>query len=127
MIKIKFKKLRKSEAIINTINERIEHLIEKFPNLLKSKISITVEMENSPIQAGPDLFKLKLLVSGGKYDAVTIEKCDPNLYAALADVCDHMLEALNRTGDKSRVKDRTKARKLQQEISEKNNLDLEDL
>ena len=95
MIKIKFKKLRKSEAIINTINERIEHLIEKFPNLLKSKISITVEMENSPIQAGPDLFKLKLLVSGGKYDAVTIEKCDPNLYAALADVCDHMLEALN--------------------------------
>lgn len=127
MIKIKFKKLRKSEAIINTINERIEHLIEKFPNLLKSKISITVEMENSPIQAGPDLFKLKLLVSGGKYDAVTIEKCDPNLYAALADVCDHMLEALNRTGDKSRVKDRTKARKLQQEISEKNNLNLEDL
>lgn len=127
MIKIKFKKLKKSEAIINAVQERVEHIIEKFPDLIKSKISITIEMENSPTQAGPDLFKIKLHISGGRYDTVTIEKGDPILYAALADVCDHMLEVLNRSGDKSRVKARTKARKLQQEISEKNNLDLEDL
>lgn len=127
MIKIKFKKLKKSEAIINAIQDRIEHIVDKFPDLLRSKLSVTVEMENSPIQAGPDLFKLKLHVSGGKYDTVTVEKSDPILYAALADVCDHMLEVLNRTGDKSRVKARTKARKFQQEISHKTNLELEDV
>jgi hypothetical protein len=35
------------------------------------------------------------------------------LYAALADVVDHLLEKLNRLGDKSRIKEIKKARRLQ--------------
>lgn len=112
MIQVKFKNLEKSEMAREAAQERIEALIAKFPDLSKSKIQITLEMENSPSQAGPDIFKVKCHVSGARYDGVTIEKEGSNLYVALADVIEHMLENLNRFGDKARVKERTKARQI---------------
>ncbi len=116
MIQVKFKNLDKSEMAREAVQERIEALIEKFEDLNKSKIQVTLEMENSPIQAGPDLFKVKLHISRGRYDGVTVEKADSNLYVALAEVVDHMLEALNRFGDRARVKERKRARVLTREL-----------
>jgi len=118
VVQVKFKKLKKSEIIQQAAIDRVDTIIEKFPALSDSKITLTIEMENSPIQAGPDLFSIKLHVYGGKYDAITIEKSDANLYAALADVCDHMLETLNRSSDKSRVKERAHARKILQKSTD---------
>jgi ribosome-associated translation inhibitor RaiA len=112
MIKIKFKNLEKSDMASEAAQNRIEALIKKFPELSKSKIQITLEMENSLTQAGPDLFKVKCHISGAKYDGVTVEKEDSNLYVALADVIEHMLESLNRFGDKARVKEIKKARQI---------------
>lgn len=112
MIQVKFKNLEKSEAARDAVHDRIGTLIEKFPDLAQSKILITLEMENSPAQAGPDLFKTKLHVAGGRYDRVTVEKANSNLYIALAEVVEHMLEALNRYGDRARVLERKKARQL---------------
>ena len=112
MIQVKFKNLDKSDIIRNAVQVRIENLVEKFPDLAGSNIKITLEMENSPFQAGPDLFKVKLHVLGARYDGVTVEKSDSNLYVALAEVIDHMLEILNRYGDRSRVKERKKAREF---------------
>lgn len=112
MIQIKFKNLEKSIAAQEAAQERIGLIIEKFPDLLESKIQITFEMENSPTQAGPDVFKTKLHVLRGRYDGITVEKSDSKLFVALADVAGSMLEILNRFGDKERVKKIRKARKV---------------
>lgn len=116
MIQVKFKNLDKSEMAREAAQERIEALIQKFGDLSESKIQVTLEMENSPLQAGPDLFKVKLHVSRGRYDGITVEKSDSNLYVALAEVVDHMLEVLNRFGDRARVKERKRARELIKEL-----------
>jgi len=110
MIQIKFKNLDKSEMAREAVQERIEALVLKFAELNRSKIQVTLEMENSPLKPGPDLFKVKLHVFGGRYDGITVEKAKSNLYIALAEVADHMLEILNRFGDKARVKRRKQAR-----------------
>ena len=109
-----------------TAQERIESLIEKFPDLSQCKIQITLEMENSPLQAGPDLFKVKLHVARGKYDGITVKKSGASLYVALAEVVDHMLEKLNRFGDRQRVRERTKARKIVREAEENFDMDEKD-
>ncbi len=112
MIQVKFKNLDQSELAREIVTERVEVLIEKFKDLSASRIVVTLEMENSPIQAGPDLFSVKLHVFRGRFDGTIVTKSNSNLYVALADVVDHMLEKLNRAGDRERVKERSKARQL---------------
>ena len=127
MIQVKFKNLDKSEIVREAVQQRIEPLIEKFDDLSQSKIQVTLEMENSPLQAGPDLFKVKLHISKGRYDGITVEKSDSNLYVALAEVVDHMLEVLNRFGDRARVKERKKARKLIKEFESRPDFEEENI
>lgn len=112
MIQVKFKNLDKSEIARDAVHERIETLVEKFPDLNESKIQVTLEMENSRLQAGPDLFRVKVYVSRGRYDGVTIEKANSNIYVALAEVVDRMLEVLNRLGDRGRVRAKKQAREI---------------
>lgn len=112
MIQIKFKNLEKSELISENVEKRVEGLMGKFGDLKGSKIQVTLEMQNSPLQVGPDLFKVKLQVFRGRFDGILVEKSDPVLYVALAEVVDHMLEVLNRHGDRLRVQERKKARRL---------------
>ncbi len=124
MIQIKFKNLEKSELAREAVNDRVEALMDKFPDLNESKVQVTLEMENSPLQAGPDFFRVKLHVARGRYDGITVEKADSSLYVALAEVVDHMLEKLNRFGDRSRVKERTRARQIAREAER--NLEMEE-
>jgi hypothetical protein len=51
-------------------------------------------------------------VRNGRYRGVKLKKSAQNLYVALADVVEHTLEKFNRFGDRSRVKERTRARKF---------------
>lgn len=112
MIQIKFKNLDPSEMAREAVEQRLAVLLEKFEDLNASKLLVTLEMQNSPLQAGPDYFTVKLLISRGRYDGIHVEKANSNLYIALADVMEHMLEVLNRFGDKQRVKNRNQARRL---------------
>jgi ribosome-associated translation inhibitor RaiA len=112
MLNIKFKNLDKSEIVDSAARQRLEALVEKFPDLSASKIQVTLEMENSPFQAGPDFFKVKLHIARGRYDGIIVEKSDASIYVALAEVVDHMLEKLNRFGDRQRVQERSKARRI---------------
>lgn len=116
MIQVKFKNLERSEMVRELVQDRVQALIDKFPDLNKSRILVTLEMENSPTQAGPDLFKVKLHVSQGRYSGVTLTKKNSNLYVALAEVIDNMLENLNRFGDRARVKDIKKARHFSRKL-----------
>lgn len=118
MIHIKFRNLEKSELVREAVMERVEPLIEKFPDLAQSRIQVSLQMDNSPAQPGQDLFKVKIFVSRGRYDGITVEKENSNLYIALADVVDHMLEALNRYGDRVRVKEIKVARQLNREMGQ---------
>lgn len=122
MIQINFKNLDKSEMIRDTVQERVSAIIEKFEYLNESRVQVTLEMQNSPFQAGPDVFKVKLHIYRGRYDGITVEKSDSNIYVALAEVVDHMLEVLNRFGDRSRVRERKKARQIAKKEIEQNSM-----
>jgi len=119
MIEIKFKNLMKSEMARQAVLDRVQPLCEKFSDLNHCKIHVTLEMENSPLQAGPDHFKVKIHIIQGRYDGIIVEKSDANLYVALADVIQHMLEVLNRYGDRLRVKERKKAREFVQRLEKR--------
>lgn len=123
MIQIKFKNLNKSELLTQNVHDRVRPLEEKFNDLKESLIHVTLEMENSPLQAGPDLFKVKLHISSGRFAGIIVEKSDANLHVALAEVVDHMLEVLNRFGDRERVKKIKQARKLIKNSESKLDLD----
>jgi ribosome-associated translation inhibitor RaiA len=112
MIQIAFKDLDPSALAREAVTERLDSVIERFPDLATSRIRVTLSMENSPTHPGPDLFTVKFHCKGGRYDGITLEKSASNLYAALADLNEHLLERLNRFGDRSRVITRKKARRF---------------
>lgn len=112
MQQILFKNLKRSESAREVVKQRMQSVIDKFPALKACRIYITLEMHNSTIRARPDLFTVKVHVSEGRYRGVRLEKSGQNLYAALADVVEHTLEKLNRFGDRQRVKERNRARKI---------------
>lgn len=112
MLQINFKNLDRSELAREATYERLESVIDRFPDLRSSRLRVTLSMENSPHKAGPDEFTVKVVCTQGRYKGLTLEKSAPNLYAALADVVEHMLERLNRFGDRNRVRERTRARKV---------------
>lgn len=123
MIRINFKNLEKSELIVESATRRLQAIVMKFPDLTQSRMTLTLEMENSPQQAGPDLFTVALQISGGRYRDVRLEKSAANLYVALADLVEHLLEKLNRYGDRSRVKLRSQARRPHEKEEVFNELD----
>lgn len=112
MIKINFKNLEKSELAKDIVIERLSLLTEKFKDLESCKIMVTLEMQNSFTQRGKDFFGVHLVITSGKYKGIKIKKEDSNLYKALAELVDHMLEVLNRHGDKKRVVKRNQIRSV---------------
>ncbi|MCB0419496.1 MAG: hypothetical protein KDD61_00770 [Bdellovibrionales bacterium] len=110
MIRIIFKDLEKSELAKRVADDSMNDLFNKFPDLKTSYISLTLSMQNSPTQAGPDLFTVKFNCRSGKYRGAIMQKSAPNLYKALSDLSDGLLEKLNRFGDKKRSKRLKKAR-----------------
>lgn len=111
MIRIFFKNLKKSDLAQDLAIERVSAVVERFPLTRNHRIDVTLSMENSPTQPGPDSFGVKLRIDGRHYRSIVIQKTAPNLYAALADVIEHSLERLNRFGDRQRVKNRRRSRR----------------
>lgn len=115
-MKIIFRNLERSEFAIQAVESRLGDMVDKFPKLKGHKITVTLFMENSPVQPGLDSFGVRLLIQGVTYKTISLCKTSPILYQALADVREHLLEALNRTGDKERVLKRKKERRYRNEI-----------
>lgn len=112
MIQVIFKNLEKSELAKNLVENRLTDAVERFPDLHESQITATLTMDNSPTQAGPDLFGVKVRIVGGKYDGVILERSANSLYTALSELSERLLERLNRRGDRERVKIRKSERKF---------------
>lgn len=110
MIKLIFKNLENSSLVREIVQDRLGHIQEKFPDLKKHRIYVTLSMDNSSFQAGPDEFGVKVHIAGQKFGSLTIEKKAASLYIALAEVSEAILELLNRRTDKLRVKSRSQSR-----------------
>lgn len=110
MMKIVFKRLEPSELAKEIVEERLALVISKFPDLEHHQVTVTLKMDNSPSQPGPDVFGVHVRISGKRYRTLQMGKEGSSLYLALAEVCDCLLEALNRYGDRKRVKLRSAAR-----------------
>jgi ribosome-associated translation inhibitor RaiA len=106
MISVIFKNLDKSEFARNLALERLSLVFERFPDMHEHRIQVTLSMQNSPAQPGPDLFTVKVFINGKRYRFVVIEKSAISLYIALADVADHAHERLSRFGEKRRTRRR---------------------
>lgn len=110
MIQVVFQNLEPSSLLRSAALERIESVTDRFPLLQNSQMTITLSMENSPHHPGEDHFTVKLHCKSGAYRGVTIRKSNSNIYLALADLVDHLQEALNRKGDRRRVTERKRER-----------------
>ncbi|MEN9722843.1 MAG: hypothetical protein RJB38_829 [Pseudomonadota bacterium] len=111
MIHVKFKNLESSDLIRDIASERISSVIRKFPQLANQRVIVTLEMENSPTQPGPDLFSVKVHFRERGHKSLTIKKASTDLHTALADVTDHLLENINRLEERDRTKNRNAARR----------------
>lgn len=115
-MRIVFRNLEKSEIAKEAVEERLGDMVEKFPKLKDHRITVTLFMENSPTQPGPDSFGVKVLIQGSVFKTISLCKTSPSLYLALADVREHLLEVLNRFGDRARVAERNRERKYRAAI-----------
>jgi ribosome-associated translation inhibitor RaiA len=112
MLNVVFKGLKNSDLATEFILAKVNEIVEKFPKLQGRKINLTLSMENSPQQAGPDVFGVKIRIARSKFRDIIIEKKTHNLYLAAQEVCEALLERLNRDGDKRRIVKRQQARLL---------------
>lgn len=113
MIRVIFKNLEKSDLVKAIVLGRLDPLVKKFPDLEGCLLHVTLEMQKSPLRTtGPEHFTVKVCVGSGRYKGLTLAKSGPRLYLALADVTEHLLEALNRFGDRHRVYSRMQQRKF---------------
>ncbi len=116
MIKVTFKNLKKSNLAEKVVLEKMNLLVEKFPELEQNSIQLTLSMDNSSIQPGPDEFGIKIQIKGKKFEGLILEKKAKSLYMAMALVYEALLELLNRRIDKIRVKSRSQLRKIKHSI-----------
>ena len=112
MIQIQFKGMDFSEVLHEIAMSRLQGVAAKFEDLQDGTMVMSIEMQNSPLKAGPDFFTVKVRVKSGRYRGVLVEKSSSTVPEALAEVMEHMLEVLNRFGDRKRVVDRRQARLL---------------
>jgi len=115
-MRIVFRNLEKSEIAKEAVEDRLGDMVEKFPKLEKHKITVTLFMDNCPEQPGPDSFGVKVLIQGTGFKTISLCKTSPSLYLALADVREHLLEVLNRCGDRARVAERSQERRFRSAI-----------
>ena len=111
MVEIKFKNLDRSDLVAEIVRTRFETLLESFPDLQEHSIRVTIDMQNSPHQAGPDEFHVKTQIHGFKFKNVIVDKNADNLYKALAEVVEVLHEKLNRSLDKKKAKMRQRVRR----------------
>jgi hypothetical protein len=74
MIRIFSKNMPRSELARDLVRARISGIVDKFSALRDHRITVTLEMENSPTQAGPDSFSASSVVSGRRFRALKLKR-----------------------------------------------------
>lgn len=103
MVRVMFKNLKKSDFIEDILNERVEHVLSKFPEATKGgTATAVVAMENSHLHKGADLFQVKLILLLKGMKPIILQKENGNIYQAVAVLCDRLLESLHRHFERRR-------------------------
>lgn len=111
MVKVIFKNIEKTESIVSIVQEKISHILGKFPELVDATATVSLEMENSPQHVGRDDFRVKLVMSHRGARPIVIEKEGENLYQTTAILADRLLEILHRAVEKRRDSKRSVQRR----------------
>jgi len=111
MIRVIFKDIKRSDFLENVVVMKMQDVIDKFPGLNDHQILVTLSMENSPRHPGPDSFSAKIYITGPRFGRIVIEKSSPTMYASIANLSEVLLERLNRTLDRARVRGRAQERR----------------
>jgi ribosome-associated translation inhibitor RaiA len=111
MVKVIFKHLEKSDLVRDVLSDRIQKVLEKFPDFPAKSITAIASMENSPGHSGPDRFSIKILINAKGLPPIIIEKHADNLYAAISAVGDRAFELIHRAMERRR--DRTRSTRRQ--------------
>lgn len=111
MVRVVFKNLEKSEFIKDMVSEKINHTLEKFPELENATATVTVGMENSPFQAGPDLFQVRVILLARGLKPIVLEKQAASPYQATSVLTDRLFEVLHRAVERRREKSRSERRR----------------
>lgn len=98
-MRIVFKNMKSSDFAKTIIKERFSSIVEKYPSLKGHKITLTMEMDNSPTQAGPDHFNASVIVSGEVYK-IRIKRSSRNLYLAIANLAEQFNQLISRETDR---------------------------
>ena len=114
-MQIVFRNLEKSELAKQAVEERLGDIWEKFPKLNDHKITVTLFMDNSPEQPGPDSFGVKVLIQGKSFRNLSLCKTSPSLYKSLADVREALLESLSRAKPRPALHSKTVGRRFQRQ------------
>lgn len=102
MLRVVFKNLRKSKFAEEIVSSRINSVLEKFPEYKPSSATAILEMENSPLQAGPDDYRIKLVLTDKSMSPIVLQMTSGHLYQAASMLSDRLLEVLHRAVEKRR-------------------------
>jgi|NOAtaT_6_FD_contig_21_5551964_length_1020_multi_6_in_0_out_0_1 hypothetical protein len=111
MFNIVFKNLDHSPLVSGATKRRLESVFSKFPYLRKGRFLVTVEMTNSPTQAGKDQFCVSLQSVSGPLKGMRLKKSAPLYHQALASLVEGLLERIHRILSRSRKVQRNQARR----------------
>jgi len=115
MYKIVFKNLEKSVLAKEIVEERLTPILGKFPMVEPKHVRVTLTMDNSPTQPGPDLFWVKLHFRSGAMRGLVLEKSASNLYSALAMTVESLQARLGKETEKNRKILRQRSRRHKQQ------------
>lgn len=111
-MKFVFRNFESSDIARAVVTERMEGVFARFEDFRKEQVLMTLTMDNSPQQAGPDRFEISLHCQSGRYRGLRLTRRASHLYAAVAELVDRLPDILNRHGDKKRVSRLHRVRKM---------------
>jgi ribosome-associated translation inhibitor RaiA len=89
-------------AISNFVRESFEPVLDKFRAQNPWNGRVVLAMENSPQQAGPDSFLCHVWLHGKKSAPIVLNARAENLYAAIRNCTELLMEKLSRQHKKER-------------------------
>lgn len=113
-VQVVFQNLKKSEFVKSFVLDRVQSVLEKFPQYQRGKAVVYVSMESSPYQHGRGAFGVKVMLNNSIKKSLVFSKKAGTLFEATAELADGLLENLHRQSDKLVKKQRISQRKWKQ-------------
>jgi ribosome-associated translation inhibitor RaiA len=100
MFKIVFKNMKSSTLISANLHNRLGPVLEKYPYLKRHRVTVTIEMENSPLHAGPDFYSISVMLTGKTFKDLRMKKSSDNIYLVVSDLTEGLTGYLSRTHER---------------------------